>query len=657
MKQLKIMPDFSFKWIDVPGNYMDTPADETKDKLDLKTREIRTYLNDVISKLTSREGADYIGAKKSDGTIGSIQEIISTSTINAEDFKRLQDLFESLIINGGNSNAEVVVARRDDINKVNYTTLGDRLNAVNIFLNELIVDNLTSDNSKKALSAAQGQNLKKLIDSISFDNPSNNEYSSSSLTDNYVSSYNELMTLTPHYKYYNAERYGDFTIYKDNNTVTFNTTLTKIGSGIVEPEVVMTYLPPELFPDHHIYTTSQSWRLMDGKFGVCAVITSQFGTVKVDGDSYFAAGALNDFIVVNFTYIVNPQLVKPYAEANAKAAIEKVLSKNFRGVSKMVWSSDTHARPYLGKIVDGIRNYNIYMFKFLNYLNYSINAFATIISGDVGDDGGAYTSDMLKADHKSIRRLCLPNTLFARGNHDGNNRSTILNDGVTSVDNFNSLIKGKTVNYNPADRACYYYVDDQINKVRYIILNSCDNPKGTDCSNYSFMTKQVEWFGKVALNVVDDYHVVVFSHNPILNGEDIPSQYDRTPINSDIMEKILLAFKGSTKIVESKSDGVYSYNVNCDFTENKGCKVVGWFFGHYHYDYIKTVNGITHVGIDSAYYGDGNSNPPTEGGATDNNRAAGTYTEFVADLMCVDTVNRSVDLFRVGAGKDRNFTY
>lgn len=60
----------------------------------------------------------------------------------------LQNTFDSMVVNAGNSNAEIVTARNDSINQNQYNTLGERLNNISTMLN-------TINNNIKELQDAQ----------------------------------------------------------------------------------------------------------------------------------------------------------------------------------------------------------------------------------------------------------------------------------------------------------------------------------------------------------------------------------------------------------------------------------------------------------------------------------------------------------------------
>ena len=71
--------------------------------------------------------------------------------------------------------------------------------------------------------------------------------------------------------------------------------------------------------------------------------------------------------------------------------------------------------------------------------------------------------------------------------------------------------------------------------------------------------------------------------------------------------------------------------------------------GHVHFDYTGAINGIQQI-VTTCDAIDHTSHWGVE-------MTAGTVTEHAFDIIKVDKFTRTVRCFRVGAGKDRTFTY
>lgn len=125
MSVFNLFKGFTFNHSDVSGNRLDRPAAETKTLLDSRGKELMEFINKILTILNSPEGADFINTKDLNGNQVSIanilDELMNGGLANNAEVKKLKEIFESLIINAGNSNAEIVAARK------NYPTVGDRL--------------------------------------------------------------------------------------------------------------------------------------------------------------------------------------------------------------------------------------------------------------------------------------------------------------------------------------------------------------------------------------------------------------------------------------------------------------------------------------------------------------------------------------------------
>lgn len=134
MSVFNLFKGFTFNHSDVSGNRLDRPAAETKALLDSRGKELMEFINKILTILNSPEGADFINTKDLNGNQVSIanilDELMNGGLANNAEVKKLKEIFESLIINAGNSNAEIVAARK------NYPTVGDRLDGFDSYLEE-----------------------------------------------------------------------------------------------------------------------------------------------------------------------------------------------------------------------------------------------------------------------------------------------------------------------------------------------------------------------------------------------------------------------------------------------------------------------------------------------------------------------------------------
>ena len=203
----------------------------------------------------------------------------------------------------------------------------------------------------------------------------------------------------------------------------------------------------------------------------------------------------------------------------------------------------------------------------------------------------------------------------------------------------------------------YYYVDNYIDKIRYVILCNHDLPTNELDDNgkpiyskmrtYTMLSDQINWFAFVALNLpCKDWSVILCSHETAISKD-----FNELSPNYPILLNIINAFKNSEKFVGSMSFNDTPYlnvSVNVDYTKGGG-NFIGWVGGHMHTDEMITVNGITSVTTftDSSGGQDGNVTP----------HIPNTDKEQSFDVFTVDKLNRKVYITRIGLGKDREFNY
>ena len=203
------------------------------------------------------------------------------------------------------------------------------------------------------------------------------------------------------------------------------------------------------------------------------------------------------------------------------------------------------------------------------------------------------------------------------------------------------------------DNGTYYYLDNESQKMRYIMLNSHNTPSyaenedgtavydrfHTDC----MCQDQYDWLTNVALDMPDGYTACLFMHSPYPGGWQL-------------MVGIVDAYNNKSTYNNSFTDSENTWRnstINVDFSNVKGT-IAGVFAGHTHIDAIR------HVGDNPMY-----STcpliitPNSVGGAVKDGttRTDGTDTEFVMDIVTVDTKNRNIYITRLGAGNDREISY
>ena len=214
--------------------------------------------------------------------------------------------------------------------------------------------------------------------------------------------------------------------------------------------------------------------------------------------------------------------------------------------------------------------------------------------GDLTDTHSAAQATNAIADYHDLYGDSL---LFAIGNHDdfGSDESLLL-----PLVESNSALQGDVQHFN-------YYLDDDENKIRYIVLNS---PKGGETSTA---------VGRVR-TAPDGYHVMILSHYPFYwyrndfwGEDDIRDPWDIIGDNG-LLQTIML----------------------------NGIPFIGVFSGHEHTDGFKDYLNFG-LAAQVALNNDGTSN-----NAKPWPKTQGTNTEQAVTIVSVNTKTCDVQLYRIG---------
>lgn len=325
------------------------------------------------------------------------------------------------------------------------------------------------------------------------------------------------------------------------------------------------------------------------------------------------------------------------------------------------FSSDNHYTS------ESVRNADVSA-DLMKYIADKTGIVLNINGGDLLEDRTSRTPELAKESKwKSLediryisQRLASATPIFltTQGNHDDNCQIVNYDVSGNALRFEERAIYGKewakeciapysysNMKVGPTQKC--YYVDDDYNKVRFICVDSVDGDYrsvlnaelGTVNTRALQITdEQIDWIEDVVLTSVPSYYsVVFFSHvSPVkpsvatLDG-GVSNIESASPINSD-------------KMIEA-----------IDKFVNKGGTVIGYFNGHIHYDTITKLNNVNYIQIlnDGLYEKDFtkfNVEMPES-------RVLGTTKECAFDVVIVNQTTRHVDMFRVGAGKDRSFDY
>ncbi len=206
-------------------------------------------------------------------------------------------------------------------------------------------------------------------------------------------------------------------------------------------------------------------------------------------------------------------------------------------------------------------------------------------------------------------------------NLDGNTKSEICGSALRYNRYLNAI-------YNKSDDDCaYYYIDFEapaFPDVRYISLDCC-----TDNSGAKYSDKELSWLENTALNT--DKPVIIVGHMGTRKDN-----CGANPINGERISQMLNTFVSG------------------------GGRVLAFIHGHTHCDNIiePSVSGDKYVDISTLCSWSYKPSIPAGliGNPTVEMRIYGEYTEYAIDTYVINCKTGKINIFRFGAGADRNYT-
>lgn len=310
----------------------------------------------------------------------------------------------------------------------------------------------------------------------------------------------------------------------------------------------------------------------------------------------------------------------------------KILSFN---APSFGWITDSHWGPDDGSYMTGVegsaRKTNILM----NYLKKRVNIGKVLFGGDaytVGLDK-YQAANMLSTYSTDFFSFFGKDGVFCIGNHDCNARlyqdtkdanslvpDTVVYQRTVALmnqedivydedllsrlndmrhDNSTSIYSMSSDVYNNLRAWCkmHYYIDDNKNKIRFIVMESNDEGYTSSITlairgfNTAFSI-QYDFLAKALMEVPEDYHIVVCAHNMyhFANTSNYgigPSAMNVGIILSSFKTKSTCSVSGpgaSTPILQE----IFNYNrvgsSNYDFTKTNNVNKILCLYGHVHYN-------------------------------------------------------------------------
>ena len=171
------------------------------------------------------------------------------------------------------------------------------------------------------------------------------------------------------------------------------------------------------------------------------------------------------------------------------------------------------------------------------------------------------------------------NKIVAMGNHEVGEWAE---GDILPEEWYKTLLDPASVMWGGGD-GLIYYSDDEVNNVRYIVLDSC-TPIYKSSGVQLFTKNQLEWCASV-MESAGDKDIIICNHAMgtsfylVSDTEKTTRIYDTTITNaSTVFFPMVRAFIQKTSYQITDDDGV---NHTHDFSAASG-KLIGYFAGHYH---------------------------------------------------------------------------
>ena len=287
------------------------------------------------------------------------------------------------------------------------------------------------------------------------------------------------------------------------------------------------------------------------------------------------------------------------------------------------WFTDPHYYAYSTPSVHNGLNGP----KLINYIAEHINIRKAFCGGDLVNGNGMTQATVIK-NLQLVRQHLNPiwrNLNVIVGNHEWNNPNTEQPEKAIPMNIiYELLIKDKENEIHGADELGDYYIDNPVQKIRYIFIG-CEY-------NATISQSRVSWFVEQLSEVPSGYTVVVLSHVALNTSGVIASSFE--PI--------------ATAIDTANAQG--EITVACVLS------------GHNHRDLsTQTTGGVPIISTTCDRGKDGNSSE-----TFNTAREYGTINEQAIEVVLLDTENKKINLVRIGGSwdgtgalenPDREFSY
>ena len=296
----------------------------------------------------------------------------------------------------------------------------------------------------------------------------------------------------------------------------------------------------------------------------------------------------------------------------------------------------------------------------MNTTVFDENVDAVVVNGDNIHGNEFGTSKVPQNINRTKEFVGILNSTFIdtdvfvnMGNHDNGTVWSTAPSAVISQDDLVRFYGVDKAKFGETRNKFLAYKDYDDKKIRVITMNTFDNPDVLDgkqqikypTGKFSIFTNsQIQSLVRALQTVPDDYHVLVFTHQP-LEGYFGNRPYDyMTNINHDVVKAILQGFATHTNVSITGVNPEFATSVTTDFTQNKGT-LIGVVSGHEHRDdTVQSQNGVNGF-LRTCFISVGQD------------RTVGESTQYAFDVIEVDHDNRRITFKRFGKGDDYSYGY
>ncbi|MBQ3543566.1 MAG: hypothetical protein IJA34_01040 [Lachnospiraceae bacterium] len=248
---------------------------------------------------------------------------------------------------------------------------------------------------------------------------------------------------------------------------------------------------------------------------------------------------------------------------------------------------------------------------------------------------GYLNEDKMIAQDKAFDNIMshIPYGRFCRavGNHDGYWNDNEVKGFYSRSQIYELFLREEGISQNKhfGNDGTYYYIDDIVSKVRFIVLNT-----NGDNGEENVDDIQLSWLQNTALSFNEEgWEVVIISHHPISN------HYHSNISNASEVISIVI---------------------------NSGVKIIGWFSGHIHRDRIYTHSAVNSG--DGVEGSDGDELGFTQITITSDHTAIayddatkhaadGSIESHAIDFVTINKNTGMVNITRLGIGDSRSYQY